>query len=76
MIKIVLEEKEKRIEVEKIEGEVKEVRFWKLDKLGYLSNFWGRHKQKSYQLIIDGHNWTSTEHFYQAQKFNLPGEDY
>ena len=26
--------------------------------------------------MIDGHNWSTTEHYFQAQKFNLPGEDY
>ena len=26
--------------------------------------------------MIDGHNWHSTEHYFQAQKFNLPGEEY
>ena len=41
---------------------------------GYLSNFYSKAEMKDFELVIDGHNWHSTEHYYQAQKFNIPNE--
>lgn len=37
------------------------------------SNFYGTADDKKFQLLIDGKEWPSTEHFYQASKFMKPG---
>ena len=45
------------------------LKFWKEDKPeGYLSNFYSR-KHGPFSLLIDGKEWPTTEHYYQAQKF-------
>ena len=31
---------------------------------GYLSNFYSKAELKEFELVIDGHNWHSTEHYY------------
>lgn len=38
-------------------------------KYGYMSNYWGAHLDKKWSLRIDGLDWPSTEHYFQAQKF-------
>jgi len=33
------------------------------------SNFYGKKDMASFKLVLDGQEWTSTEHYFQAQKF-------
>ena len=52
------------------EGSIKEIRFYEPKQPYYeFSNFYGTKDNKKYQLLIDGQNWHSTEHYYQANKF-------
>ena len=36
---------------------------------GYLSNYYGRHNARDFVLNINGVNWPSVEHYFQAAKF-------
>lgn len=36
---------------------------------GIFSNYWGKHLDKKFKLVIDGKEWQTTEAYYQAQKF-------
>ena len=36
---------------------------------GYMSNYYGKTEDKNFKLKIDGKDWASTEHYYQAMKF-------
>jgi len=36
---------------------------------GYLSNYYGRHNARDFVLNINGVNWKSVEHYFQAAKF-------
>jgi predicted NAD-dependent protein-ADP-ribosyltransferase YbiA (DUF1768 family) len=42
------------------------------DPYGEFSNFYGPNNDKSFQLVIDGQSWQSSEHYFQAQKFLGP----
>jgi len=39
------------------------------DTNGYLSNYYGRHNARDFVLNINGVNWPSVEHYFQAAKF-------
>lgn len=50
------------------------IRFFSLKdaETAYLSNFWGAREDDQFVLIIDGLDWPSVEHYYQAAKFDSP----
>lgn len=45
------------------------VSFWREDAShGFLCNFYSEKQFPGFRLVIDGKQWASTEHYYQAQK--------
>lgn len=40
---------------------------------GFLSNYFGQHNNRSFLLTVNGRNWKSVEHYFQAQKFIFEG---
>ena len=48
-----------------VESTVAQIKFFgEKNKNGYMSNFFGRQLKPDFQLMIDGHNWSTTEHYF------------
>ncbi len=54
-----------------------EIRFYRSNEPFYeLTNFYGKHMDKTFSLNIDGKEWPSTESYFQAMKFDPGNPEY